>query len=277
MAQCRYRRLTALTLMVSGLLGGAQAYAQDFRVYTTVRDVNIAAPANSVVGRSLTLFHAGKVYDYMDGPGELVIYEPIHDRFVLIHGYMGSIVPMSELRQLNELARTEGARLEDELANSSAPQDANRLKMLSFQLNPQFQESWDTDDRQLTLSGAEFNYIVRTETASSRDNLELYLTYADWAAQLNSVLHSQAMYPDARLKLNEVLRGRQRLPVTVVLKGRNPAKMHLQAEHEFGAQLQAIDRNLIHQWERTRESERMQWVTFREYQQRLTQGETNPR
>ena len=33
---------------------------------------------------ALTLFHAGRVYDYMEELGEVVILEPVHNRFTVL-------------------------------------------------------------------------------------------------------------------------------------------------------------------------------------------------
>src|ERR1043165_1169439 len=57
------------------------ARAQDFRVYTTIQDLTAAPPGNGgaaqapVVARTLTLFHAGKAYDYIPEIGEVIVIE----------------------------------------------------------------------------------------------------------------------------------------------------------------------------------------------------------
>jgi hypothetical protein len=52
------------------------AAAQDMRVYTTVRAVGENRQDSPILAESLTLFHAGKTYDYMENVGEVIIYEP---------------------------------------------------------------------------------------------------------------------------------------------------------------------------------------------------------
>jgi len=243
--------------------------AQDFRVYTTVRNIAEDSTNPPVVARSLTLFHTGKVYDYMDEPGELVIFEPIHDRFVIIRGYVGTIVPTDELRQLLDVAHHEGERLADELAASNEPRSRGARANLLFQLNPTFRTAWADSSGELTLQGSELSYMARLIEIESPSVVPRYLAYTDAAAKMNSVLHPHGLLPSSRLKLNEAMREQDRLPQSVTLKGITGTNLHMRADHEYGWQLQAIDKDLIHQWEQLRQSDRMQWVSFREYQQRL--------
>ena len=70
--------IVACLLSLPGFLN-----AQEMRVYTTVRNLRGSAVSEDrapVVARSLTLFHAGKVYDYVEAAKELTIFEPAHHR-----------------------------------------------------------------------------------------------------------------------------------------------------------------------------------------------------
>jgi hypothetical protein len=252
-----------LTGTASGVL------AQDFRVYTSVADLNSQGTAPRVVARSLTLFHAGKVYDHMEEVGELVIFEPGEDQFVIIRGNVAAKAPFESLRQMLEVASTEAERHAAELQQRSEPEARRLGAQLRFQLSPDFQEQFDPATNRLTLSGTEFSYEVRTAPVDAPRMVERYLEYADWTARLNTVLHPQAMYPQPRIALNQSLRAQQTLPTQVRLQSRDPQQVNLRADHEFRWELQAIDKDLIHQWERLRQSPDMQWVSFREYQQRL--------
>jgi hypothetical protein len=255
---------TLLALLVT-----SQALAQDFRVYTAVSDLRDPRPGRNVVARSLTLFHGGRAYDHMEEFGELVIFDPQHDRFVLLRDNTACEVSFDELRRLLDVATEEAQRV---IARNSDDNDPATLKLqaqLRFQLQPEFSEQADATAGRVVLEGSEFSYEVGARTEVSPVVLDQYLTYTDWAARLNTVLHHQAMFPAPRERLNEALRAQALLPVSVTLRGRDADELALRADHEFRFELQDFDRDLIHQWERMRESPQMQWVTFREYQQRL--------
>ena len=264
-------RPTALAIAVvllcsTQLLRGAAA--QDFRVYTSVTDIGSDGSGRRVVARSLTLFHAGRAYDHMDEIGELVIFEPIHERFILIRDYTATIVTYEELRQLLDVATRAADRYVAELATRTDADSRRACAQLQFQLRPQFDVSYDAATRQLTLTGTEQRYLVRGDTGNPTVVAQ-YLEYADWAARLNTVLHSRASFPAPREGLNRALRDQNLLPTSVLLQGKTATELNLRANHEFRWQLQPIDKDLIHQWERLRESPQMRWVSFREYQQRL--------
>ena len=109
------------------------------------------------MARSLTLFHAGKVYDYMenigmDDIGEVVILDPIHNRFVILNSnYLATRVEFGELRQYLNVGEHEAELYLQELITSDDRQArrANALRLpgrsrrrparLSFSLPP-----WDT-------------------------------------------------------------------------------------------------------------------------------------
>ncbi|MGH7199902.1 MAG: hypothetical protein ACREJB_04815, partial [Planctomycetaceae bacterium] len=62
------------------VLSAVPLAAQEFRIYTRVYDASTTGEEPAVVTRSLSLFHAGKVYDYIDTLGEVTVFEPAQDR-----------------------------------------------------------------------------------------------------------------------------------------------------------------------------------------------------
>jgi hypothetical protein len=250
----------------------APAAAQDMSVYTTVSLVGRSAARPQVVARPLTLFHAGKVYDYMEDIGEVVIFEPIHNRFVVLGpNYLAARVDQAELEQFLKVAEIEAHNYLRELQSSRDRKQARLAALLEFQLAPQFEER--SDPTRLRLTAPLMSYDVRTARLAAPQLTEQYLTYADWAARLNFVLHPQATYPGPRLRLNASLRQKGLLPTTVELTSRADGDARvLRAEHRFEFDLQANDKTLINKWERLLESDLVQWVGFHEYQQRLIAG-----
>ena len=243
--------------------GTSTARAQEIRVYTTVRNLAALGPNESidrapVVARSLTLFHAGKVYDYVDSAKEVTVYEPSHQSFQLLSEGRGSKteVAQSEVRRYLSLVEEEAWKRVD---------DAD-LPWLKFQLRPEFDASFDKTKSKLTLLGRNSRYDVDGVVPTTRGVTDTYLRFADAMAELNSVLHPRAMLPSPRLKLNEELRQRELLPVVVELQAELDRPLRLQARHEWTWKFSSSDRELISKWERSLADVSVRQVSFRQFQ-----------
>jgi len=248
------------------------ATAQDMRVYTSVSDVSQAS-APKVLSHSLTLFHAGKVYDYMKETGELVIFEPIHHRFVILgKDYIATEVPFAELNHFLESARTESLEYLSKL-NPEENVNAARLEALvRFQFSPVFEETENPEKQSLSLTSEHLNYKVKTAKIESTQFVRQYLDYTDWAARLNFVLRPNSTYPEARLKLNDSLRRLELLPTQVDLQLQKVEPVRLRAEHQFAWEFMSVDRSNISQWERSLRSDKVRWIPFQQYQQQTQQA-----
>ena len=267
-----YRRCirAALALSVAAVLSLHSARAQDMSVYTTVSPVESNGVKPQVIARSLTLFHAGKVYDYMEDLGEVVIFEPVNNRFVIFNGnYVATRVDHSELQQFLKVAQFESENYLQELTISRDGASRSVAALLEFQLQPAFDEQYDPTLNRLSLAAGPMRYDVQTARIEQAALLEQYLNYADWAARLNFVLHPQSAYPAPRLALNASLREKGLLPVTVRLETKAAARSSLRADHKFQWELQSSDKFHINKWERLLESDQLRWVSFRDYQQQL--------
>ncbi len=260
--------LTAIVLLSSGL----QVVAQDFRVRTTVSHQN---PENSrweSLARSLTIFHAGKVYDQVEAVGEVVIFDPLQSRFVILSltgNELATEVPFEEVHQFLKVARVETVKYMDELRLRGKPDARRAMQSLSFQLKPMFDEGYDPTSGQLRLSSEFVTYTVQTATVEKPLIVQQYLQWADWTARMNYILHPQAVGPDVRIALNTALRERDRIPTQVDLKLSLDGDTHLRAEHTFEPKLGPYDRDSITKWERLRTADGVRWVDFREYQRIL--------
>ncbi len=193
----------------------------------------------------------------------------MQNRFILVRDSLATEVSLDELRKMLDVATSAAHRYAVDLGNRNDSESLAAHNQLMFQLQPRFETRLDASRKRLVLAGSELNYHVETSDAAPPDVLAAYLRYADWTARLNTVLHSRGTFPGPREALNRELGEHGLLPVTVTLQARDPSHLHLEAQHEFRWKLQPIDRDLIHQWERLRESDRLSWVSFREYQQKL--------
>lgn len=250
------------------------AVAQDMRIYTTVSSIGDSTAKAQLLSHSLTLFHAGKVYDFMEDIGEVVILDTARHRFVILGGnYAATEVSFAEVHQFLESAKVKSDEYLAEVVSQGDDAKLRRAQALAFQLKPTLKKNYSSENGLLTLQGEFLSYRVETAVGEDPQFLARYLEYADWAARLNYVLHPHAAYPAARIQLDEELRHLGRLPTTVELSASLEHPVKLRAKHEF-RELQAIDRQLINRWEQQLRSSQTRWVTFHDYQQRLLAGKT---
>ncbi len=256
--------LCALLLLVNA----QGAHAQDARAYTTVCDLRADAAGGSIIARSLTLMHGGKVYDYMQDIGEVVIFEPVHYRFVILNDRLiATSVSFTELRQILNVARSEAETAISALRDHSDERSQQVMRALEFQLQPEFQVS--RQESEIQLVGEQIDYHVVTTTSPAPEFSQQYLEYADWAAQLNFALHPHSQFPEVRKSVNEQMRASDELPLTVELHAALDAPLHLRAEHRYVWDLQPSDRTLINKWERMLASDQIRWLSFHDYQHAL--------
>lgn len=267
----RSPRLIWLIAVMPVIAAVRPSAAEDMSVYTTVFRVEDETP--TVVARSLTLFHAGKVYDYMEEIGEVVILEPIHNRFVIMNSnYLAARVEFSELMQYLQVGQHEAELYLQELATSEDRESRRAAAALEFQLSPEFDESYEPTLQRLSLTSPTMRYEVRTARVEGAHRVQQYLTYADWTQRLNYVLHPHTSLPAPRLALNESLREKGLIPTRVDLVTQLDGNLHLRAEHRFSWELLSEDKAHINKWERLLESDQIRWVTFAEYQDRVIHG-----
>ena len=269
--------LVALALL-AGMLLAAEAVAQDMRVYTVVTDVGTPGQTPTPLSHSLTLFHAGKVYDFMEDVGEVVILDLQQNRFVLIGASQrGTIVSFEELQQFLRSANLEANRYLDELESKGDRLASEHAAAIRFQLTPTFKETFQPDSRQLKLTGDFLSYDVQTLVPPSDACADSYLAYADWASKLNCILHPRSTFPEPRQHLNARLREKKLLPVNVDLRVKVDTELHLRAEHKFAWELESVDKRLINKWERIIASPSTPWISFPKYQQDLYTKKTASR
>jgi hypothetical protein len=271
-ALCRLS-LTAmlLLLLLAPLMLPGSASAQDFKVATRILQRGGGDGRWTEVGHSLTLFHAGKVYDYMQQIGEVVVHEPAENQFVILSfngNDQATTLHFSQLKQFLKVARTETESHLQRLAREG-DSTARRRQALQFQLEPTFEQSFDPARKTLTLISPLMRYEVATEQVDRPQVARQYLQYADWAARMNYVLHSGSLYPSARLQVNRALAERDLVPTEVRLLLDGDLPLHIKAEHKFEWTLGSIDKSMIRKCEQARTAQSTRWVNFQQYQRTL--------
>lgn len=244
------------------------ADAQDFRIVTTIRDLG-AKNAQDTTFTTLTLFRQRKVYDYIDALGEVIIYEPGENQFTILNvrRLIATTVHFDEVKRLLGARKPEIQRYVARLRANNDPIADDVASAFEFQLNPKFEEGYDGAKNQLVLSSPKCEYRVQCAEVDKPELTAQYLAYADWMAQLNSVLHPGAMFPEPRIELNRSLRRHSRLPVRVELNSKLDGNLHISADHKISFALENRDRTRITQWEAALTSPRITRTTFQSYQE----------
>ena len=263
-----------LVLCCLSLISISTTSAQDMKIRTHLFHVTpsktgeLQAQESAV---SLTIFHAGRAYDYIDSVKEVIIFEPMQNRFTILNSArsLKTRVDFDELRQMLKVARHETEQYLEQIAEKNGGELPVSAHSLHAQLKPNFEESFHSSNRELTLQNSSIRYSVLCEHAEDESVHEAYLLYADWMARLNFVLHPQTMYPEARLSLNETLRKRKLYPTQVRLFLENDSKSHMKAQHRISRSLDSTDRMMIHEWASQLQKGNLKEVTFREYQEAI--------
>lgn len=258
--------------LVLGSALSSSVLAQGLRVSTVVYDAGRldATGREPAIASSFSLFHGGRVYDYVEAAGEVVIFEPVAKRFTVLNPGRG-VYTVILFNELNRLLNARGPKTEEYIQELDARKtaEAERIaRMLTFQLNPRFENNFDERSGLLTLTSDSWKYAVSTRQWDDVEQLERYFTYTDWTARLNYVLHPSSMFPEPRLALNQQLRKLNgRIPVMVKLDLRPDERRILRAEHQYIRNLTDQDRSLINTWNEAVKGTTLKEVPFRSYQQ----------
>ena len=268
------RRLSVFLIACWGITNSARA--QDFKVYTPVFDLKAAEsspragqrPQTPIVARSLTYFHAGQAYDYIESEEEVLIYEPNAKRFTVLHNTrsMATTISFDELELLVQDAESK-AQAYVKNASEKTNEHSAQLEMIQFQLQPSFKEVFDRQHKTLVLKSPYIAYLVKGKTIDPPERVQFYLKYCDWMARLNYVLHPQAPLPGPRLTLNGSLKKFDIMPLEVTLQAAISGGINLKAEHTIDWQLDSHDRDRIHQWQTQLSSDEIQHVPFNRFRE----------
>uniref|UniRef100_A0A7C2K261 Uncharacterized protein n=1 Tax=Schlesneria paludicola TaxID=360056 RepID=A0A7C2K261_9PLAN len=260
------------------LLAASSVSAQELRVYTRTVDLSDSKPGDEgrapVVARSLTLFHAGKVYDYIESLREVTIYDPAHRRFFVIQDSLGAYaeVTQDEVRRFLGLAEDKVRELTGDLVRQPDSGGSAALDLLQLQLRPQFEVRYDESARRLRLQAPRFQYDVVCASTPQLAAVDAYLKYADAIAELNAVLHPHSLLPGPRWQVNQELRQRQMLPVSVRRRMEYGRVSDLQSLHEWAWKLDEHDRKLITHWESQLSPQKLRPMSFKQLQQSVLGG-----
>jgi hypothetical protein len=248
------------------------SFAQGLRISTHVYDVSKSETRTptQIVSSSLSLIHNGRIYDYVDSADEVIIFDLVEKRFTVLNESRGmsTRITFDEIRHMMDGRQPRTAEYLKELSSTADPTSRKIADSIRFQMNPKFSQTFDPMKGTLVLSSPSFTYRVETRKWNDPMQVEKYLTYADWTAQLNSILHPGSLFPEPRMALNKALRElKDRMPISVELDRRPAEQFRLRADHQLTQKITNDDHQRIARWEDSLTSGSFKEVSFRAYQQ----------
>ena len=144
----RHNRIRLSLALLTMAFSFSTSFAQQFSVTTKVvqplPNAGPGEPQEEVVATSMTLFHAGKVFDWLPAVGEVTVFEPAHQRFILFNGKrrVATTVTFEQIEQLLDSARDETTNYVQRLEARNEPDTRTVVGPLKFQLSPDFNEEF---------------------------------------------------------------------------------------------------------------------------------------
>lgn len=233
------------------------ALAEGFRVENQVFTEDEEEPTT----QSTTIFYEDLVYDYLETPKEITVFDRTAGRIILLDPVrkIRTDLTSRDLKLLSEQLRGWASRQPDEF--------------LRFSAEPNFKEEYDSSTGGLQLDSPWLTYQVDTVEPARSEILRLYLEFCDWYCLLNTRLNSGSRPPFPRIHLNRALERLGRMPQEVHLMVRPQAdkflgeKMSARSEHRVIPHLVESDRARVAQTDQFMAMFRS--LPFKEYQARI--------
>jgi hypothetical protein len=190
--------LLAIALL---LLIGETAFAEEFRVDSQVFVGRETKPHST----NATLFQGAHVFDFLDHPRQVTIYDLARGRVVLVNPFRKV---KSEVSQ---------AMLDAFCDNLHRAESETTDPVLRFALEPRFEESAAEGDGERVFSSKHISYRIKPLADSSAGLASAYRKFSDASARLNAFVNRGSLPPFPRLVVNEALAKTGQLPAEVHL------------------------------------------------------------
>ena len=248
--------ITMLVLLGCVSWNAAAAGAEALRVENKVFVNDDKEPRS----QSTTIFSEGLIYDFLDKPAEITVFDLEHHRFILLD-------PTRRVR--TELSTDEVAALCENLRTWAKRQTD---PFLQFMAAPRFEQEQDEAAGEIAFASPWMTYRVATTPAPSEAVARQYREFSDWYTRLNARLNPGSKLPFARLEVNQVLERRREIPREVKLtiqRKRGPiGQKHVaRSEHSVATRLSQADEDRIGQVEQFLAI--FQPVDFERYQENM--------
>ena len=248
----RYRTLAAaLFLFFCAALVTEAARAADFRVDNTVLVEGQSQPQS----QGTTIFHEGLVYDFLNEPAEVIVFDKAHRRFMLldISRHVRSEISTDDVQAVVD-------RVKQRLSGHPNP----NVKWL---VDPSFEELYDRKNSLLSLKSPSITYQAQLQTTNP-DVAAQYHEFSDWYTQFNVALNPSSRPPFPRMRLNAAIERRQGVAKEVHLtaaSGSKDAPLKIASRHQLVTELDKPDIDRVAQVREYLRS--FQSVSLREYRQ----------
>ena len=187
----RFSKLVMACALAAALVGlvSNQAAADDFRIETKVFVGKETEPASE----DLTLFRGEQVYDFLNKPREVTVFDKPRSRVILLDPArrVKTEVTMERLMAFSDELRTWCGKQSDPL--------------LKFAAEPSFDQSLDSASNELVFASPFLTYRIATVKAGTDDIARQYLEFSDSYARLNAMTNPGSTPPFPRLKIDEAL------------------------------------------------------------------------
>jgi hypothetical protein len=237
-SQRKTLRAVLCSLLALGVVpvGVPSVASEDFRVENEV----FLEGRKKADSRSTTIFRDGIVYDYLEEPPEVIVFDKPGGRFVLLE---------TTRRVRTELTTQEVVAFTERLQKRAEALEDPFVKFLAA---PQFEEQYDEASGELTLSSPWMTYRLLLADAESPAISQQYRESCDWYARLNTLLNPGSKPPFARLAVNAALAKREAIPRQVRLtltpeNGFPPKRTTIRSRHRLVRRLAQADLDRVAQ------------------------------
>ena len=196
-------------------LAEAPAQLQDRPCELRVESDLFSAGGDEPIARSLTLFHQGVAWDFLEivdadtktaAIGEIVLHDPARERVVVID-------PVRHVKTQVDMIRLE--RLSVSLAKWARSNDDRLVRWAG---GPDFTAGFTEEDERIELVGPRVRYAVAYEEAPCPEAAGNYRRFADTAILLKALMQPGGIPPFPRLAVNRRLEDAGAIPSEVTLE-----------------------------------------------------------
>ena len=230
----------------------------NFSIATTVHVKELVKP----VTQTLSIFHGGKAYDFLQPANEIAIFDPVEQHITLINAPKNKACELS-FDELNNWITVSRNQLENQLLQLSGQEDIRlqqRLKLGQFLLSPKFHVFYESAQQQLKLSSPYLEYNIEGTKLTEKSMLHVSSVvqtlhrYWNLNARLNRIINPGGLPASVRIKVNEALSQHTLLPEQLTLQIRFGQPVILQSLHRTQWNLTASDIQQVKNAERFRKT-----------------------
>lgn len=229
-----WRQSASLVGLLAALLARPAPGVDGFRVDNQVFYEDQHEP----VCQSSTIFAERMVYDFLDKPAEIFVFDRPREQFILMN---------TDRRICARVAMQDVASFTDQLRQRA---EAQRDPFLQFLACPKFEQQLDPVSRTLTMSSPWMTYQVEGAAPPDPAMLVAFREFSDWYVRLTPILDPAARPPFARMMLNEALERCGLMPRTVTLtmtpkRGIMAKRIIVRSEHQLIGRLSESDNDRL--------------------------------